>query len=697
MVGYRLIPLATRFASAAFPGVVCLAGLLLATPALAQRRDLARDNIASLYRGQEGKRITVVCAPKASPGTVWGTDAYTDDSSICGAAVHAGVINAGEGGAVTAVITAARGSYEGSERNGITSRSFGKYYGSFTVEKGDGGEIDWTTRATGLESVTGSLAVVCPAAEKTLAGEMVWGSDIYTDDTPMCVAAVHAGVITAARGGRVAIEAAPGRSSYRGTSRNGVQSKDYGSWPRSFRFEGVTQTPVDVSLGLRNVRPEVPQSPTQTQPLLTRTPGSVKIPNSPGRAAPSLGNERTVAPTGNTMVKTPIGSRALIQGTDPVAVHATNLKASAGIGKITLTWTAAPGAVGYRLARGSWDAAKQAWVQSAAADIPDKPADDPGGLIGGNTFDDASVTPGTQYTYWLDTYFRGASGALYSPLGQPYPTVIITSREAAASPANLKAVSGSGFVYLTWNATPDALGYLVRRTDGGSTVTLSDRIPKTDSLAPNPYFIDTNAETRTYAYRVAAVYAAADGTRYSSDLAQAPAVSAAPRTEPDQVTGLKVTGFALTPEANASCLLCTDGRYRGVYLQWASQFDASWSVVAPFNELGIVALEVWDPAAGWTAGTRQAVLSRQDRNGEMETLVPGLEKAYWNRPSDPPICYVVTDESVRLQTRVVRVRVTFYQYNAAHEHAGKPTRSVYSRPASFTARIYSQDGPDQCK
>ena len=64
----------------------------------------------------------------------------------------------------------------------------------------------------------------------------VWGSGPYSDDSSICSAAVHAGRISAARGGRVRIEIVGGRSSYRGSSRHGVESLDYGSWPGSFTF-----------------------------------------------------------------------------------------------------------------------------------------------------------------------------------------------------------------------------------------------------------------------------------------------------------------------------------------------------------------------------------------------------------------------------------------------------------------------------
>ena len=64
----------------------------------------------------------------------------------------------------------------------------------------------------------------------------MWGTDTYTDDSSVCIAAVHAGLITEDEGGRVVIEIAPGEESYTGSEANGITSTDYGSWSGSFTF-----------------------------------------------------------------------------------------------------------------------------------------------------------------------------------------------------------------------------------------------------------------------------------------------------------------------------------------------------------------------------------------------------------------------------------------------------------------------------
>jgi hypothetical protein len=78
--------------------------------------------------------------------------------------------------------------------------------------------------------------LTCWCTPESTSGGAVWGTDVYTDDSIICRAAVHAGVIGSG-GGSVRIRAQPGMQSYAGTLRNGVESTRYDSWHGSFRFE----------------------------------------------------------------------------------------------------------------------------------------------------------------------------------------------------------------------------------------------------------------------------------------------------------------------------------------------------------------------------------------------------------------------------------------------------------------------------
>ncbi len=68
----------------------------------------------------------------------------------------------------------------------------------------------------------------------------VWGSDLYTTDSALAVAAVHAGVLREGETGTVKISVLAGRNSYEGTTRNGVTTSSWGSYGTSFRVAKAT-------------------------------------------------------------------------------------------------------------------------------------------------------------------------------------------------------------------------------------------------------------------------------------------------------------------------------------------------------------------------------------------------------------------------------------------------------------------------
>lgn len=189
-----------------------------------------------------GQTFTLACAPGGTAHSVWGSDVYTSDSSICTAAVHSGLVTFQQGGTVTIELRPARPIYGASERNGVTSSVYGSYGGSF-VFKGPNAEavlrdadeqtpVMWNTSASMVGGDNGKTwKFKCPADGREAS---VWGTAVYTIDSSICNAAVHAGKFTIESGGSVTIELRPGESSYKGSSRNGIKTSDYGPYGRSF-------------------------------------------------------------------------------------------------------------------------------------------------------------------------------------------------------------------------------------------------------------------------------------------------------------------------------------------------------------------------------------------------------------------------------------------------------------------------------
>jgi LCCL domain len=68
-------------------------------------------------------------------GSVWGTDVYTGDSALSTAAVHAGAVKAGETTVVRLTVMPPLTQYQGSVRNGVTTRDYGRYGTAFRVDR----------------------------------------------------------------------------------------------------------------------------------------------------------------------------------------------------------------------------------------------------------------------------------------------------------------------------------------------------------------------------------------------------------------------------------------------------------------------------------------------------------------------------------------------------------------------------------
>lgn len=85
------------------------------------------------------------------------------------------------------------------------------------------------------DRLVGTPSLVCSCTAEAAGQGGVWGEDLYSDDSRICRAAVHAGAIAAA-GGTVWVFERPGLAAYPGTTRNGVTSSPWQGWRRSIAF-----------------------------------------------------------------------------------------------------------------------------------------------------------------------------------------------------------------------------------------------------------------------------------------------------------------------------------------------------------------------------------------------------------------------------------------------------------------------------
>lgn len=180
------------------------------------------------------------CPSGCGTSSTWGTELYTSDSSLCTAAIHMGVISK-DGGVFRASYEDGQTAYVGSTQNGVTTSNYGAWSASFSVRGLTDARVavplsatEITCSARGYDVVDErnlTKRVICPS---NCSSGSVWGTDTYTNDSAVCLAAIHAGVISASDGGEVLVSYADGLSAYVGSTQNGVTTSNYGVWNSSF-------------------------------------------------------------------------------------------------------------------------------------------------------------------------------------------------------------------------------------------------------------------------------------------------------------------------------------------------------------------------------------------------------------------------------------------------------------------------------
>lgn len=103
-----------------------------------------------------------------------------------------------------------------------------------------GKDLDWSTSLhhfqVDKEPYTGQrFEFNCPAKTVRDKEPVVHGTDRYPSDSAICPAAVHAGVI-GPEGGRVHLQLNPGVESYKGSRRNGMETRDLPATALSIMF-----------------------------------------------------------------------------------------------------------------------------------------------------------------------------------------------------------------------------------------------------------------------------------------------------------------------------------------------------------------------------------------------------------------------------------------------------------------------------
>ena len=228
----------------AYSGSFKFEGVSTATTGAVITADIITDpgNMTS-YRNNNEKTYSVRVTG-TDQGSAWGgyDGIYTDDSRLGKAVVHAGLLKVGETGVVRVTILQGQTSYTGSTKNGVLTINYGAYSGSYKFEGFASGTLttaDINTDPGNLTSLRNNNGRIYSVRVTGTDQGSVWGGadGIYTDDSRLGKAAVHAGLLKIGQEGIVKVTILPGQQKYTGSTNNGISTINYGPYSGSFRFE----------------------------------------------------------------------------------------------------------------------------------------------------------------------------------------------------------------------------------------------------------------------------------------------------------------------------------------------------------------------------------------------------------------------------------------------------------------------------
>lgn len=206
------------------------------------------------WRGRLGEQFDVPVIGRDS-GVIWGSEIYTDDSDIATAAVHAGLVKVGEPAIVTLTIVKPRQAFVKSTRCGVSSLDWATPWESgymLQLKQGPAAHAtagDLSALRLNIDSFSTTpltalswrdrlgeqfdVALVGCSQNGSAIGSL-WGTDVYTCDSNLGLAAVHAGLLKVGEQGTVTVIIVKSPDAHVGSTRNGITSAGWGTYASSF-------------------------------------------------------------------------------------------------------------------------------------------------------------------------------------------------------------------------------------------------------------------------------------------------------------------------------------------------------------------------------------------------------------------------------------------------------------------------------
>ncbi|XP_056385983.1 clotting factor C-like [Hyla sarda] len=179
--------------------------------------------------------------------------------------------------------------------------------------------------ATSKDLSSSTSQIYCPSGcmSKNLS---VWGTEIYTENTAVCLAAIHAGKVSNG-GGYITVQKLPGQEMYIGSTMNGIISLNYGISATSFTFLGYSTQAVASTISPNTTTTSNPTSAIVTSTSVTVTTSTMAT--------------NTIFPTSPvTSATTTVTTTKLISTTIPMSSTKNNIATNASTATTATTITA---------------------------------------------------------------------------------------------------------------------------------------------------------------------------------------------------------------------------------------------------------------------------------------------------------------------------------------------------------------------
>jgi serine/threonine protein kinase len=195
------------------------------------------EGLSQLRQIRENQEIDFLEVEGAIDGHVWGAGPYRDDSDLSAAAVHSGHLKPGEVKFVGVRFLPGPSTLEGRTANGVVAAGGESPVGRYEILGAGFRDDQFYTLRDHAEPLSRSEIFLAQGNNINV----VFGDGIYSSDSNIGMAAVHAGLLEDGEFGFVRVEMLPGQSRYPASTRHGVTTRESPTaWPHSFRLLPLT-------------------------------------------------------------------------------------------------------------------------------------------------------------------------------------------------------------------------------------------------------------------------------------------------------------------------------------------------------------------------------------------------------------------------------------------------------------------------